>query len=142
MSRGKGAVTRSPTTHVSSTSTAPDPLHALLEAWERRAQDLGPYSPPAATALRACARELEEALRSRDGAVLTLAQASAESGYSVDHLGRLLREGSIPNAGRRGAPRLQFGSVPRRSKSIAGPIAKGYHAETDARTLLGRQGEC
>ena len=43
---------------------------------------------------------LEEALAAENDEVLTLQRAAAESGYSADHLGRLVREGKIPNAGR------------------------------------------
>ena len=110
MTPREGAVIRSTTSH----AAAPDPLHALLEAWERRAQDLGPYAPPAATALRACARELEEALRSRDGAVLTLAQASRESGYSTRQLSRELTDGNIVNVGRPNAPKIRRSELPRK----------------------------
>jgi hypothetical protein len=35
-----------------------------------------------------------------------LAEASAQSGYSQDHLARLIREGRLPNAGRPHAPRI------------------------------------
>jgi len=45
---------------------------------------------------------------------LTLRQAALESGYSPDHLGRLVREGKIPNAGRPRAPRILRRDLPRR----------------------------
>ena len=49
----------------------------------------------------AAAKELEEALAKGLTEVLTLEEAAAESGYSADHLGRLLADGTIPNAGRK-----------------------------------------
>ena len=46
--------------------------------------------------------------------VLTLKAASGECGYSVEHLGRLVRQGSIRNAGRRCAPRIYADELPQR----------------------------
>jgi hypothetical protein len=43
---------------------------------------------------------------------LTLSEASAISGYSAEHLGRLIRKGSIPNAGRENAPRIRLRDLP------------------------------
>ena len=56
--------------------------------------------PSVAVAYENCADALEEALREGADAPLTLKEASDLSGYSTDHLGRLVREGKIPNAGR------------------------------------------
>ena len=41
---------------------------------------------------------VEDSLRQSDLERLTLPQAAQESGYSVDHLRRLIDEGTIPNA--------------------------------------------
>ena len=68
-------------------------------------------------ALEACAAELEAALRQRDETTLTLTDAASESGYSADHLGRLVREGKIPNAGRPGAPRIARRLLPLKEKT-------------------------
>ena len=57
-------------------------------------------------ALESCAAELEATLRERDETTLSLTEAARESGYSADHLGRLVRDGKIPNTGRPGAPRI------------------------------------
>lgn len=43
--------------------------------------------------------ELERAIQLTQLEPLTLVDASAESGYSVGHLRRLVRDGTIPNAG-------------------------------------------
>ncbi|GIW51245.1 MAG: hypothetical protein KatS3mg081_0600 [Gemmatimonadales bacterium] len=45
-------------------------------------------------------------------ALLTLQEAARESGYSADHLGRLIRQGRIPNSGRPGAPLIRRGDLP------------------------------
>lgn len=49
---------------------------------------------------------------------LNLQQASQESGYSADHLGRLVREGKIPNAGRPNAPRIRRADLPRKATGL------------------------
>lgn len=67
---------------------------------------------PTARAYEACADELEKALAAEEQQPLTLRQAANLSGYSVDHLGRLVREGKIPNAGRPNAPRVRRADVP------------------------------
>ncbi len=67
---------------------------------------------------------LHEMLRDFDAVVgchgdelLTLAESSRESGYSVDHLGVLIRRGKIPNAGRAHAPRIRRRDLPHRPQS-------------------------
>jgi hypothetical protein len=75
-----------------------------------------------------------------EGELLTLAVAAARSGYSVDHLGRLLREGVIPNAGRPHSPRIRVRDLPRKPKGSLAETAVGpYDPLADARTLLSRQ---
>ena len=74
------------------------------------------------------------------GQVLTLAEASARSGYSVGHLGRLVRRGTIPNAGRIGAPRIRESDLPHRpARGIAAPGPRSYDPTTDARSLVSRR---
>lgn len=51
---------------------------------------------------------------------LTLGIAAEESGYSTDHLSRLIREGRLNNLGRKGSPRIARGELPIRPKRIAG----------------------
>lgn len=71
---------------------------------------------------------------------LTLAYAAAESGYSVEHLGRCVRAGAIPNAGRKGAPRILRRDLPRKAAPPVAAISPGtYDPVTDARTLGSRR---
>jgi hypothetical protein len=46
---------------------------------------------------------------------LTLTEAAHRSGYSREHLGRLVATGTIPNAGRPNAPRIRVADLPRKA---------------------------
>ncbi len=94
----------------------------LPAAWRRKAKTLRRYGGQAlATALERCADELEGTIQERDDTTYSLVEASRESGYSADHLGRLVREGKIPNAGRPGAPRIARVDLPRKAAPPAEP---------------------
>ena len=58
--------------------------------------------------------ELALLFREEDSQALNLQEAAQESGYSPDHLGREVRAGRIPNVGRRNAPRIRRGDLPRK----------------------------
>ncbi len=88
-------------------------LQALSSRWRGEAEhqrELGAMGQ--ACTLDWCASELERALQDEGDSILTLKEAAALSGLSADHLGRLVREGKIPNAGRENAPRIRRGDVP------------------------------
>ena len=88
--------------------------------WRTRATTLRHYGgETSAVALEGCAAELETALRQRDDTILTLTEAAGESCYSAAHLGRLVREGKVPNAGRPGAPRIARGDLPHEAGALA-----------------------
>jgi hypothetical protein len=91
-------------------------LSELPPAWKARAQTLRQWAAAdeAATAWEAAARELEAALAESGDRLLDLQAAAAESGYSSDQLGRLVRQGRIPNAGRPHAPRIRMRDPPRK----------------------------
>lgn len=94
-----------------------------------------------ARALEWAACQIEEAIRDSEDAILSLAEASLRSGYSPDHIARLIREGKIPNAGRRGAPRVRAGDLPLpRPLAIANDDSIPHHTRTDARALGIRRG--
>ncbi len=104
------------------TGTRQPSIRKLPAAWRRRAKTLRRYGGQAlATALERCADELEGTIRERDDTTYSLVEASRESGYSADHLGRLVREGKIPNAGRPGAPRIARVDLPRKAAPPAEP---------------------
>lgn len=92
----------------------------LATEWRVRAQIFRDHEQlSVAIAYERCANELERALTAAEEAPLTLSEASELSGYSTDHLGRLVRDGKIPNAGRPGAPRIARGDLPRKSGRMA-----------------------
>jgi hypothetical protein len=116
-------------------------LQALAASWRVSAAELRRYGAEAqALTLESAADDVLVALARADDAVLTLGEAARESGYSAEHLGRLLREGRLPNAGRRGRPRIRAADLPRRAR---GPIAEGpsasYDPVADARSLASRR---
>ena len=85
----------------------------LPEDWRQRAKELRRLAlEPTARAFEECADALEEALARLDDELLDLQQAAAESGYSADHLGRLLREKRLENAGRPNAPLVRRADLP------------------------------
>lgn len=60
------------------------------------------------------ADELEAHVRGLRNETVTLTEAAEMSGYTADYLGKLIRRGHLPNAGRKNAPRLYLTDVPRR----------------------------
>jgi hypothetical protein len=93
-----------------------------------------------ARALEWAASLLECAIRDGADERLTLAQAALRSGYSPDHLARLLREGRVPNAGRRGSPRIRAGDLPvRPPRVVAAMRPRAYDPVADARAIAGRR---
>ena len=71
--------------------------------------------------------------------VLSLPEAAARSGYSAEHLGRMIRQGRIPNAGRKGAPQIRVTDLPRKPPGLVPSGSRAYDPSADARTLLDRQ---
>jgi len=70
---------------------------------------------------------------------VTLREAAGLTGYSVEHLARLIRQGRLPNAGRKYAPRILVGDLPPH-REFAIKRTRSYDVNADARTLRnGRQ---
>ena len=85
----------------------------LVQRWTAEAVSLERWGDErGATILRQCATELDAAARAHDDEALTIAAASAASGYSRDHLRALVSSGEIPNAGRKGSPRIRRRDLP------------------------------
>ncbi len=97
--------------------------HAPLAArWRASANALRRYAPEVANAWDDAAKELEEHDRERELEALTLTEASAESGYSEGHLGRLVSNYTLPNAGTKGAPRIRRCDLPRKPGGSRGQV--------------------
>ncbi|HUF69828.1 MAG TPA: hypothetical protein VMM79_14385 [Longimicrobiales bacterium] len=102
----------------------------LAMAWRERAGLLERHGAvEAAATCRELAAELTDALKEVADELLTLTEAATESGYSPRRLRELIAEGAIPQAGRKGAPRIRRGSLPR--KATTSPDA----AEAASRVL-------
>lgn len=109
-------------------------LLELAERWKADAMFLREHGAgeAAATAERH-ARELEEAIQAAEDEALTLSEAATESGYSKRRLRELVADETIPNAGRRHAPRIRRGDLPRK----AGLGDDGFDPLAEAQELLG-----
>lgn len=108
-------------------------LSNLATAWRALAEQLRPYAPPAAEAWGRAADELEAALRASADEELTLAEAARESGFADRTLREKLAKGEIPNVGRKHAPRIRRGDLPRRARANSG----GFDAAAEARLIRG-----
>lgn len=107
----------------------------LADRWRADAAVLRRYgATPEAEQLEARADELEAAERDAGAEMLTLGQAAEESGYSKRRIRELVAEGAVPNAGRKGAPRVRRGDLPRRPKRSAA-AGDDYDPEADARDV-------
>ena len=104
--------------------TEPASVEGLPSDWRKQAKALRRYGGDTpATAIERCADDLDATLRERDETTLSLVEAARESGYSRDHLGRLVRDGKIPNAGRPNAPRIARRHLPRKAP-VEAPLAE------------------
>ena len=108
----------------------PEPLAtALTSDWRSKAAVFREHAETSvALAYEKCADALEDALSRWEDETVNLTQAAALSGYSADHLGRLVRKGTIPNSGRPRAPRIALRDLPSRATTervsdVANPVA-------------------
>lgn len=107
-------------------------LASLSSQWRERAGTLRAHAAEgAALAYEVAADQLDAALRTQSDELLTLEEASAESGFTADHLGREVRSARIPNAGRRGAPRIRRSDLPRKAGALPRSSIAG-HIDRDA----------
>ena len=111
-------------------------LRSLADRWRVEAERFRQFAAHGqAAACEQLANELEAALAAWDLSPLTITEASEHSGYSADHLRRLVRKGRIPNAGQRNSPRILRSSLPRKPDSGDGLEAQGC---VDSREQIAR----
>jgi len=80
----------------------------LLQLWQQRADYLQQYGDPnSARIWRTAAVELECALEAFGAEKLTLADAAKVTGYTTDNIRKQIAAGTLPNAGRKNAPRVR-----------------------------------
>lgn len=107
-------------------------LEELPHRWRAHAALLRRYKDVrGAEICNLLAAELEMALQAAVGEMVTLEQGAALSGYSKDHLSRLIRDGRIPNAGRRNAPLIRRGDLPTKPGTGAAERAKPHEQHYD-----------
>ena len=110
----------------------------ILDRWTKRRDELRKLHAAVDGAV-ICEEILADldALQLAEGNItLMLSDAAAMSGYSADHLSRLLRDGKLPNVGRKGAPRIRLADLPRRPCApLASRRPKRYDPNADARAL-------
>jgi hypothetical protein len=97
-------------------SPAAAPLDELRTKWRGRRDEFARFraSVDGAALCDELLADLEEAILANGDELLTLSEAARLSGYTADHLGRLVRDGKIANAGRPHAPRIRRGALPRK----------------------------
>lgn len=118
---------------------------AALRWWEEefatKCESLG-VQANAANLVRAVVRSLRNVRTAESDKLLTLPEAAIRTGYSPDHIGRLIREGKLDNAGRKNAPRVRAADLVRQLKpKLAAASARSYDPLTDARSLRSRREE-
>lgn len=89
--------------------------------WRERAKGLRKFAPAAAEAFEDAALELEQAEREAGIELLNLRQASKASGYGERHLRQLIRQGILTDHGRKGAPKVKRGDLPKKATALARP---------------------
>ena len=95
-------------------------VRALVEKWRAESSNLRAlyFDERLAPVVSRLADELTDALECDESELLTLEQAAHESGYSTEHLGRMVRTGKLSNAGRSHAPRIRRGDLPLKSSTL------------------------
>lgn len=94
-------------------------INGLIENWLANAPLFREHGQEGiAVAYERCAEDLRDALRTEEEEILTIKQAASETGYSEGHLRRLVGDGKIPNAGRKGSPKIARRDLPGRKAAV------------------------
>jgi hypothetical protein len=118
-----------------------DELRALWSARQTECVQFG-TQVDGAKVMAAFLADFDSVTVSEEEQALSLSEAARISGYSREHLARLVRSASIPNVGAKNRPRIRRKDLPRKPKiSLASRGSFRYDARADARSLRERQGE-
>ncbi len=100
-------------------------LEALATRWESHATLMRSYgATTAGDAITQCAEELRIEIATFADVELTYEDAAEESGYSVSHLRRLVREGTLHDYAETGETKLRRGDLPRKAKKQMYPTLR------------------
>src|SRR5688500_16967490 len=86
----------------------------LVVRWREQAAQYDRDGQPGGRLLGRVAKELEAALVEHDSTLVGLNDGARLSGYSADHLGRLVKSGKLQNYGSKHRPRVRIGELPRK----------------------------
>jgi hypothetical protein len=115
---------------------------ALLQRWREEAEQLTDrYSASALAALTTThITELENAFKADMNETMCLRQAAEYGGYTADHLGRMISNGTLLNVGRRNAPKLRRGDVPMKASPLRIESSVNTHSPRKRIVLAARTG--
>ncbi len=110
----------------------------LVSRWAARRDELRRLSAmvDGATLLDEVLVDLEDAAAAEP--LVSLTAAAPLTGYTPDHLSRLIRKGSLTNYGKKGSPRVNVSECPKKAKLATG-IGHAYDVDADARSLGARR---
>lgn len=95
-------------------------LQACVAKWIGEAEALRRLGAhvDGAKLIEAILTDMQAVGRAEATEALTLEEAARESGYTAEHLGKLLRVGTLPNAGRKNAPRILRRHLPYKPSAL------------------------
>jgi hypothetical protein len=110
----------------------------VLARWRRRREEWARFGVQVdgATLCDEVLADLSAALNEPAEASLNLTEAAARSGYSRAHLGRLLRDRKLPNAGRPHAPRIRLADLPRKAGHLPSASAAVHVRASSTRQVV------
>lgn len=120
-------------------------LSDLVHAWREEAEHFRRRGvEDRATLIESLADDLEVHLREAQHETVNLTDAAKLSGYSTRHLRRLLRDGELQNVGRKNAPEIRVGDLPRKAgcdlPTEPLPVLRISSGGSDGRVEEGRDG--
>lgn len=93
-------------------------LNSLADKWISEGELLRTYGDERGAAVCALhASELRRVAQQYGDELMTLAEASLASGYAERSLRLMIAQGTLANAGRKGAPRIRRADLPRKPRS-------------------------